>query len=225
MESKKEEKKTLGTPPPEMEEENKTSELSEASKVAEAAWADKASGADRKISLAKKVFELKKEIGAITKDSTNPYFKSKYFDINALLSHLEPLFVKHGLMIAQPIIDGKVVTQLIDPITGEFIDSSLKLDETLDPQKLGSQITYFRRYTLQSLLALQGADDDGNRAVGNGVSESVTWLTEEQFRKASISDIVGIKAVLKKYSTDKFKMQRDYYDELMQALTHLDETR
>jgi hypothetical protein len=33
----------------------------------------------------------------------------------------------------------------------------------LHPQKLGSAITYYRRYTLQSLLGLQ-AEDDGNKA-------------------------------------------------------------
>jgi hypothetical protein len=31
-----------------------------------------------------------------------------------------------------------------------------------DPQ-LGSAITYYRRYTLQSLLGLQAEDDDGNK--------------------------------------------------------------
>jgi hypothetical protein len=33
-----------------------------------------------------------------------------------------------------------------------------------DPQKIGSAITYYRRYSLQSLLALQTDDDDGNKA-------------------------------------------------------------
>ena len=33
-----------------------------------------------------------------------------------------------------------------------------------DPQKLGSCITYFRRYTLKSLLAIAETDDDGNFA-------------------------------------------------------------
>jgi len=32
------------------------------------------------------------------------------------------------------------------------------------PQQLGSAITYYRRYTLQSLLSLQAEDDDANAA-------------------------------------------------------------
>jgi len=29
-----------------------------------------------------KIYNLKKEVGAISKEETNPFFKSKYFDIN-----------------------------------------------------------------------------------------------------------------------------------------------
>jgi hypothetical protein len=32
------------------------------------------------------------------------------------------------------------------------------------PTKFGSAITYYRRYTLQSLLGLNREDDDGNKA-------------------------------------------------------------
>jgi len=35
----------------------------------------------------------------------------------------------------------------------------------MDPQKIGSAITFYRRYTLQSLLGLQSEDDDGNKAI------------------------------------------------------------
>jgi hypothetical protein len=43
--------------------------------------------------------------------------------------------------------------------------SSIALPQIQDPQKLGSAITYFRRYTLQSLLSLQAIDDDANVTV------------------------------------------------------------
>ena len=33
----------------------------------------------------KKLFKLQNEIGGISKDATNPFFKSKYFDINSVL--------------------------------------------------------------------------------------------------------------------------------------------
>ena len=45
------------------------------------------------------------------------------------------------------------------------LSSGIKIPEALtDPQKLGSCITYFRRYTLKSLLAIAEGDDDANLA-------------------------------------------------------------
>jgi len=112
----------------------------------------------------KKLYELKKEVGAISKEETNPFFKSKYFDINGLIKHLEPLLDKHKLILLQPILGGAVISEIRDLESDECITSSLVLPPLDDPQKLGSCITYYRRYTLQSLLGLQAEDDDGNKA-------------------------------------------------------------
>ena len=109
------------------------------------------------------LFAAKKEIGKISKDSTNPFFKSKYFDINALLEHVEPVLAEHGLMVIQPIEEDCVVTKIIDE-KGFGVASAMKMTMLADPQKMGSQVSYYRRYTLSSLLALQATDDDGNLA-------------------------------------------------------------
>lgn len=111
-----------------------------------------------------KLAAVKQEIGAISKDSTNPFFKSKYFDINGLLKHVEPLLDKNGLLLLQPIIKGEVFSEIIDTENGESVTSSIALPNIQDPQKLGSAVTYYRRYTLQSLLGLQAEDDDANAA-------------------------------------------------------------
>ena len=112
-----------------------------------------------------KLYKLQLEIGIISKDVTNPFYKSKYFDINSLIGQLQPLLKKHGLLLLQPILDNKVYS-IIREINGEgYVDSYINLPDISDPQKLGSAITYFRRYTLQSLLALQAEDDDGNKAI------------------------------------------------------------
>ena len=112
----------------------------------------------------KALFDLKSEVGTMTKDSTNPFFKSKYFDINQLLEHIEPLARKNNLIILQPIIKGFVRTEIHSIDNGEMVFSEIELTGIKDPQKVGSEITYFRRYTLQSLLGVQAEDDDGNKA-------------------------------------------------------------
>tara|TARA_R110002050_G_scaffold94607_2_gene196813 strand:- start:2904 stop:3428 length:525 start_codon:yes stop_codon:yes gene_type:complete len=110
-----------------------------------------------------KLFNLQSEIGAISKDSKNPFYKSKYFDINSLIGQLKPLLDKYKLLLLQPITDNYVRSIIFD-LDGGSIESSMKLPKNLDAQKIGSAITYYRRYTLQSLLALQAIDDDGNLA-------------------------------------------------------------
>ena len=124
--------------------------------------------------LYKKLSLVKAEIGKISKDSENPFFKSMYFDINSLLEHVEPLLQKNGLLLIQPIIGTEVVSQIIDVETDQSLSSGLKLPDLSDPQKIGSAVTYYRRYTLQSLLGLQAQDDDGNRASQKITNEKPT---------------------------------------------------
>ena len=131
--------------------------------------------------LYKKLATLKKEVGAISKDETNPFFKSKYFDINGLIEHLEPLLQKNGLILLQPLQNNKVITQIIDAESGDMVQSILDFELKSDPQKVGSEITYYRRYTLQSLLGLRAEDDDANKASGNGSTKDEPkkpWLNK-----------------------------------------------
>ena len=109
----------------------------------------------------KKIFDLQSEIGVISKDAKNPFFKSKYFDINSLIKQLHPLLIKNKLVLLQPIVNGSVKT-IIAGLDGSSVESSLELPTNLDAQKIGSAITYYRRYTLASLLGLQAVDDNGN---------------------------------------------------------------
>ena len=131
--------------------------------------------------LNEKLFAIQQSIGKISKDATNPFYKSKYFDINSLLNHLHPLLIENKLILLQPIEDNSVCSVLIDVETGERMVSSLKLPTIEDPQKIGSCITYYRRYTLQSLLALQAEDDDANLASKKEAPEEQPkeWISDK----------------------------------------------
>tara|TARA_B110001454_G_C12390009_1_gene296354 strand:- start:54 stop:551 length:498 start_codon:yes stop_codon:yes gene_type:complete len=117
-----------------------------------------------KTNIYSKLYALQNELGAISKDATNPFYDSKYFDINSLIGQLKPLLQKHNLVLLQP-INNNLVRSVIYDLDGGSVESSMELPTNLNAQKLGSAITYFRRYTLTSLLALQAVDDDGNLAV------------------------------------------------------------
>jgi len=154
-----------------------------------------------------KLNEVKKEIGAISKDSTNPFFKSKYFDINSLLKHVEPLLQKNGLLLLQPIIKGEVFSEVIDTESGESVTSSIVLPQMDDPQKLGSAITYYRRYTLQSLLGLQAEDDDANSA-SQATKSQKQWVNkDDKIWSAAVDKGVTLTELKKHYSISRINAE------------------
>lgn len=138
----------------------------------------------------KKLLEVQKEIGAISKDSENPFFHSKYFDINKLLEVVKPVLSAHGLVLLQPLsnIEGKstIKTILVEAETGETLSNETFLTENPDPQKMGSAITYYRRYSLQSLLGLQAEDDDANKA---SEKKPIERATVKKFKPETSIDI------------------------------------
>jgi len=90
-----------------------------------------------------KLLEAKREIGKATKNATNPHFKNKYVDINALIETVEPVLLNHALLLLQPIEDGKQYTRIVDAEDGSFIESFITLPLGLTPQAMGSSITIY----------------------------------------------------------------------------------
>lgn len=112
-----------------------------------------------------RILNVQKQIGTLGKNAKNPFFKSAYLDLTTLIEHVTPLLNEQGLVLLQPLAGDTVTSAIMDSETGEVIaSSSLTLPSISDPQKMGSAITYFRRYTLKSLLAIAEVDDDGNLA-------------------------------------------------------------
>jgi hypothetical protein len=128
-----------------------------------------------------KLAEVKREVGKVSKNSKNPHFKNTYADLNALIDAVEPILLEKGLLMLQPIQNGNVSTIIIDCESSESIESSIALPVLSDPQKLGSAISYFRRYTLQSLLSLQAIDDDSNLV---SIQTKKETLSDERFTNA-----------------------------------------
>lgn len=129
-----------------------------------------------------KIAAVKSEIGTLTKKSDNPFYKSKYLELSDLLEAVEPLLHKNGLVLMQPIVNGEVRSEIYDVENGEVTISAIALPTIQDPQKLGSAITYFRRYTLQSLLSLQAVDDDANITVKQPTKKAKPALSQERFQ-------------------------------------------
>ena len=122
---------------------------------------------ENKIGLFKALLKFQKEISPIVKTETNPFFKSKYADINQMLELVKPVLNDCGLYLEQaPSISKKVgyvslTTHIIHADSGCYTGckSEVPLVKN-DAQAVGSAYTYLRRYQVQAMLGLQAVDDD-----------------------------------------------------------------
>lgn len=111
------------------------------------------------------------------KSGENPHFKSSYATLSDVLGVLRPVLEDKGLRIIQypgVIENGAycLVTTLRHLSGNDFtLTSPLPTKDMGDPQKLGSAITYLRRYVLLSLFGLVPTDDDGNSAAINELEQ------------------------------------------------------
>ena len=115
------------------------------------------------------ILEAQKNTGAAIKDAKNPFFKSSYADLGAVMEVCKGALNSAGITCLQPVVsegpDTFVETYLIHS-SGEWFKSRQRIvcKAEHDPQAQGSAITYAKRYSLQSLLFIPSEDDDGNRA-------------------------------------------------------------
>jgi hypothetical protein len=128
------------------------------------------------------------EIDSAKKDSTNPFFQSKYADLAAVRDAIRVPFFNHGLSVAQfpqTRYEGVpesyewqakrsgetrygvkvfcvvgVVTRLMHT-SGQWLEDEVSaMLPNGDPQAVGSAITYLRRYALQAVAGVAAEDDD-----------------------------------------------------------------
>jgi hypothetical protein len=121
---------------------------------------------------------LAKAQGAITgakKDADNPFFKSKYADLESVWAVCRQPLSDHALAVVQTseVVDpqGVVIATTLVHASGQWMRGRLRMVPVkADPQGIGSCITYARRYALAAMVGVYQVDDDGNDASGKGAS-------------------------------------------------------
>lgn len=134
----------------------------------------------KKNKLYSQLLEVQKKIEVASKDSNNPFYKSKYADLNSIMGVAKPVLSENDLFIAHlgVFIEGQYcITTRVYNTEGEFLECIVPVvsSKPTDPQAQGSSTTYARRYGLQTLLAIETEDDDGNE--GNGKKPKATTTT------------------------------------------------
>lgn len=111
------------------------------------------------------------EIRAAQLNSVNPFFKSRYADLGAVIESVRAPFAKNGLAYSQfPLnVEGGVgVETILMHSSGEWLSETIYLP--LDganknlAQAMGGIITYLRRYSLASIAGVYADEDTDGRA-------------------------------------------------------------
>lgn len=120
--------------------------------------------------------EAMSNISKAKKTSDNPYYQSSYADLGEIYDSCVPALEAQGILVHHPltveVVGEGANAQVLDLLStrlyhnpsGQYIESTIRLFEK-DVQKRGSEITYFKRYTLSAMLRMTSEeDDDGNAA-------------------------------------------------------------
>lgn len=104
------------------------------------------------------------------RDSSNPFFKSKYADLASVWEACKPVLSENGLSVTQFCLpsDGNTVnlTTMLLHSSGQFISGTMTMPlGKADPQGYGSAMTYARRYGLAAIVGVCPEDDDGEGAM------------------------------------------------------------
>ena len=104
-------------------------------------------------------------------DATNPFLKSKYASLGAVIHASRPILAKHKLSLVHNPISDPVsigVESILTHESGEFVAERILIPLTEEKgkskvQSAGSTLTYLRRYSWASILGMYSDEDsDGS---------------------------------------------------------------
>ena len=112
------------------------------------------------------------EMKPANKAKENPYFKSRYADLEEVVNSSRDALTKNGLSVLQQVKindeGASVLHTILGHSSGQFIESRMRiLPPKNDVQSYGSYITFLRRYAYSALIGVVTGecDDDGEVAM------------------------------------------------------------
>lgn len=133
------------------------------------------------------------QIEGAKKSSSNPFFKSKYADLAECWNTCREALTANEISVIQMPEEinenGRLnITTMLAHSSGQYISSTLTMTVTkLDPQAIGSAITYGRRYALAAMVGLAQEDDDGEKAMARQEKKDKTPV-ESPINITSVSE-------------------------------------
>jgi len=119
--------------------------------------------------LAKALSTVQGKLTYAVKDSANPFFKSKYADLESVWDACRNLLAENNLSVMQfpgYYHEGSMLlTTMLTHSSGEWISQETSFPVSKpDSHGCASAVTYMRRICLAAVVGVVQADDDGNAA-------------------------------------------------------------
>lgn len=159
--------------------------------------------------LFKALGQFREQVSAVKKDADNPFYKSKYADLNSILEVIKDPLKQSWIAISHNCKHTEsgfiVVTTLAHIESGEHIESEFPVFWN-KPQEIWSSMSYARRYNLLALLDIPTEDDDWQKA--NEAPRTKTEAVQEKkwfnFKdlKQCIADWTDTEILLSNYIKD-----------------------
>jgi hypothetical protein len=171
---------------------------------------------ESKIELYKALAAFQQEVPTMHK-GTKGYGYS-YADLPTILTTINPLLKKHGLGFTQLLNGNCINTVVFHCESGATIESSVDVPDDVilkgmnKFQVVGSAITYYRRYSLSSILGLVtdvDADATGTQVAPKPVKQ---LMTDDKFEKAKGCNLDQINKVLSTFKFNKPQQRKELED-------------
>ncbi len=146
--------------------------------------------------LAKALAKAQAAIQPAPKDTSNPFFKSKYADLPAVWRACREPLAANGLSVVQMPADsteGRIaLTTMLLHSSGEYITSTVSTKIAKDdPQGVGSALTYLRRYALAAMVGIVADDDDDGNAASTPPQQQQQAPQRQTRQEPSKQDLVS----------------------------------
>ena len=123
------------------------------------------------------------------KSKTGAEYSYKYATLDSIWNAIRPTLVENKLAIIQtPEWDAQAaqafLTTTVAHESGQWVSGRIPMTANPDPQQMGSQITYLRRYGLSALLGITADEDDDAQTVHKPATNGVAQKAPPPAKKA-----------------------------------------
>lgn len=171
------------------------------------------------------------------KDSKNPYYDSKYADLNSVWTACREALSKNGLaviQVMQNVNDQLMLVTTLGHSSGQWMKSFLPINISSEPEvdkygkpkkknqlhALGSALTYLRRYALAAIVGVAPDEDDDGNEVNKAYEKKKSEPAKEQVQTKSDSDEY-ISDLQLEILSEVLQSNMEFHDELIQRFGSL----